>query len=404
MEKLIDDHLMTVEDICSKYDRLVHSIANKLLRTAKRFGLEYSDLVSYGQMGLIKAYHKFDNSKGFKFMTYSHHLVRGEIQRGIRDYGHVVKFTRNERKLAADIYNDNLQEESIDEIAKRTGENKKTILSALAILNGPSMSMSTKVNESEEKDLEIQDRIGRNDDLSGIDVSDFLSTLPENLKQIAELLMNNKTQNEIGEIVGCSQVHISRLLKRIRESYKNYLESDSDMAKIEMTVEQFVRWKHVEGLSYKRIGEKLGVVDSAVHYWKSRHEKQIEEALKTIKIANQKVSKEKESKDDYKHLFDKLKKELSDKNKSETEKNEQIEKLKMKISELEEGSKNFQVTCNNLEQEVNRLQEENGNLFRLVQKNDQMNQEFSDLAKEYQDLKEENLALRYFARKHLAVV
>lgn len=67
--------------------RLVYSIARKYLGT----GMDLSDLVQEGNLGLLKAVDKFDYRRGFKFSTYSVNWIRQKILRYISDFGRTIR-------------------------------------------------------------------------------------------------------------------------------------------------------------------------------------------------------------------------------------------------------------------------------------------------------------------------
>ena len=67
--------------------RLVMSVARKYLGR----GMELSDLVAEGIVGLIKGVERFDHTRGFKFSTYAHWWIRQAVNRAICEQGRVVR-------------------------------------------------------------------------------------------------------------------------------------------------------------------------------------------------------------------------------------------------------------------------------------------------------------------------
>ena len=82
---------------------LVENNAGLVLSVAARFadrGYDREELVSVGQIGLLKAIRTFDPARGCRFSTYAVPLIFGEIRRFLRDDG-PIKVSREKKRLAA---------------------------------------------------------------------------------------------------------------------------------------------------------------------------------------------------------------------------------------------------------------------------------------------------------------
>lgn len=88
LAKRIQDGDKEAEELMIKSNlRLVMSIAKKYMGK----GLDYMDLVQYGNLGLIKAVEKFDWRRGFKFSTHAAWWIRQAITRAIADKARSIR-------------------------------------------------------------------------------------------------------------------------------------------------------------------------------------------------------------------------------------------------------------------------------------------------------------------------
>lgn len=193
--------------------------------------VEYDDLMQLGSMGLLKAIKNFDESFNVRFSTYAVPMIAGEIKRFIRDDG-AVKVSRalkllafNIGKFKDDFSKKNDREPTIDEIASTFEVDKEEVVFALDSARYP-----LSLNDTEGADsAPLLDKIGENN-TPDIDDKIILKTviqeLPEREKKIIILrYYRDKTQSEVAEIMGVSQVQISRIenkiFVKIKESFKN---------------------------------------------------------------------------------------------------------------------------------------------------------------------------------------
>ncbi len=87
-------------------DKLVKSNLRFVISVAKQyqnFGVNIQDLVNEGNIGLIKAAQKFDETRGFKFISYAVWWIRQMIQKAINDQGKIVRLPSNKSGLLLKI-------------------------------------------------------------------------------------------------------------------------------------------------------------------------------------------------------------------------------------------------------------------------------------------------------------
>lgn len=76
---------LTRDEICVRYQDKVFLVARRIHeRLSRHAGVEIDDLVSWGAIGLLEAFDRFDASKGVKFSTYAEHRIRGTIYDQLR--------------------------------------------------------------------------------------------------------------------------------------------------------------------------------------------------------------------------------------------------------------------------------------------------------------------------------
>lgn len=204
---------------------LVHSLAARF----KGRGIEYEELFAAGCEGLVKAGLGFDESRGLKFSTYAVPVILGEIRRLFRDGG-TVKVSRGLKELslkAARVQEElrkNGNEPRLSDIAKALGVSVEQAGEAVAAALPPvSLTVSDEEGEQEldvpvpPEQAKLTERIALNQCLALLE--------EEERRLIVIRYIKNKTQTETGEIMGLSQVQVSRkekkALKRLRELLEN---------------------------------------------------------------------------------------------------------------------------------------------------------------------------------------
>lgn len=193
---------------------LVHSVANKF----RGRGADYDDLFQAGCVGLIKAVDNFDETKGFAFSTYAVPVIMGEIKRIFRDGG-LIKVSRSlkEKSQKIQIARDEFQhkymrEPTVSELAELSGVPAEEIPEALGVL-APTLSLSGSSDDDEESDIPIDDSDRLFDRLAIIGAVSNLSYEEKMLVQYR--FFDGRTQSDTAELLGISQVQVSRKEKNI---------------------------------------------------------------------------------------------------------------------------------------------------------------------------------------------
>lgn len=201
-----------------------YPLIKSIIRRFKDKGVEYDDLYQIACMGFLKAIKNFDESFNVKFSTYCVPMVIGEIKRYMRDNG-AIKVSRTLKILANKInrFVDEYQSKhnispSIDIIANKFKICTDEVVIAMDSSKLP-LSIYDKF-EDDEEGLELIDKIPYADNeetvLNKIHLSNIIDGLEEREKKIIILrYFRDRTQSEIAESLGVSQVQISRLENKI---------------------------------------------------------------------------------------------------------------------------------------------------------------------------------------------
>ncbi len=223
-----EDAMQALECIIEENIGLVRSTA---LRFRDR-GTDFEDLVQIGTIGMIKAVRSFSFEHEVAFSTYAVPLIMGEIKRHLRDDG-PIKVSRIYKKLSMEIgrarnkiLTDEGREPSIAELAEICGISIEEAAIALETIN-PISSLSETYGDDEKLTLESQlaspDReIERVTDR--IALSQAISKLPRDWQKIITLrYYRNMTQQQVADVLGLSQVKVSREEKKILMALKTEL-------------------------------------------------------------------------------------------------------------------------------------------------------------------------------------
>ncbi|SDN00898.1 RNA polymerase sigma factor SigF [Actinacidiphila guanduensis] len=186
------------------------------------------DIVQVGTIGLIKAIDRFDCERGVEFPTFAMPTIVGEVKRFFRDTSWSVRVPRRlqELRLALTKASDELSQRldrspTVAELAGCLGVSEEDVVDGLAVGNAyTASSLDSPPPEDDGGEGTLADRLGYEDSaLEGVEYREslkpLLAQLPPRERQIIMLrFFANMTQSQIGEEVGISQMHVSRLLTR----------------------------------------------------------------------------------------------------------------------------------------------------------------------------------------------
>jgi len=185
------------------------------------------DIIQVGTIGLIKAIDRFELSRGVELPTFAMPTIVGEIKRFFRDTSWSVRVPRRLQELRLDLAKagDELAQQldrapTVAELAERLDLTDEEVIEGMAASNAYTASSLDAQPEEDDSEGALADRIGYEDHgLEGIEYVESLKPLiaelpPRDRKILSLRFVGNLTQSEIGEELGISQMHVSRLLTR----------------------------------------------------------------------------------------------------------------------------------------------------------------------------------------------
>ena len=212
------------EELVERFMPLARDLALRYTYTDEPF----DDLLQVASLGLIKAIDRFEPGRGTKFTSYAAPTILGELKRHFRDKGWSVHVPRDlqERTLAVSRATEALSKElgrspKVREVAEQLGSSVEQVLEAQeAAASYEAASLDAPAARDDDESASLVDLLGHEDSAYDLveDRQAIASTwhsLPEVERKVVELrFMHDLTQREIGEQIGYSQMHVSRLLRR----------------------------------------------------------------------------------------------------------------------------------------------------------------------------------------------
>ncbi len=230
LQKVTEGDENAREELIVRNMGLVHSVVKRFMGR----GYDVEDLIQIGSIGLIKAAEKFDTSYDVKFSTYAVPMIIGEIKRYLRDDG-MIKVGRGLKETAIKAMNVKERltaakgnEPTIAEIAAEIGISASDLAVALESQVRPqSIYASTddgisEINPLIDKIESKQDEIG--DMVNKVALRQMIGELKDRDKKIVYMrYFQMKTQAQTAEMLGISQVQVSRLEKKILSDMRKKL-------------------------------------------------------------------------------------------------------------------------------------------------------------------------------------
>lgn len=215
-----------LEKLIVENANLIYKIAN----TYRNSGIDMDDLKQQGRLGFIQAYHNYNPSYNIKFTTYAYPYIQGEISKYVRE-NKGIKISRNLTKLYYKIdkiilllSQEYMREPTISEVANTLSVDEEII--ADAMLSRNTIGSIDEPIIGAEKDLSLHEIIAAPEEDSNekILLKEALEHLTaEEYQLIYNRYMYNYTQSEIADMIGMSQVQVSRKEQKAKQKIKSYM-------------------------------------------------------------------------------------------------------------------------------------------------------------------------------------
>ena len=229
-------------------EKLTRANLRFVVSVAKQYqnqGLSLPDLINEGNLGLIKAAEKFDETRGFKFISYAVWWIRLSILQALAEQSRIVRLPLNQvgslnkiNKAFSRFEQENERRPSPEELADSLDLPAEKVADTLRV-SGRHISVDAPFVEGEDNSLldvlvnddsPIADRTLINESLS-TEVERALSTLTERERDIIKLFFGINTQEmtleEIGEKFGLTRERVRQIkekaIRRLRHSSRSKL-------------------------------------------------------------------------------------------------------------------------------------------------------------------------------------
>jgi RNA polymerase sigma-B factor len=219
-------------------------LARQLARRYQHGGEQLDDLVQVASLGLLKAIDRFDPARETAFSSFAVPTILGELKRHFRDKGWSVRVPRDLQELSVrvDRVTDELARElgrapSVAEIGERIGTTAEQVLEAReASAAYRAVSLDRSRDEDDEGEGGLADSVGEED--PGYRVAEDAATVERLMRVLSDRerevlrlrFVEDLTQSEIGERVGVSQMHVSRLIRQAVAELREAAEDDMTRA------------------------------------------------------------------------------------------------------------------------------------------------------------------------------
>ena len=218
---------MTRDERISQNLGLVHTCARRFIGR----GIEYDDLYQAGCMGLVKAVDGFDDSRGLKLSTYAVPVILGEIRRLFRDGG-TVKVSRSLKELSLKVTKERDafqtregREPTVGELADALELEREQVVEALGAAL-PALSLTRTSDDADGDEIDLPVAAPEEAITNRLALQQVLASLSDRDRTLIELrYFRRRTQQQVADVLGMTQVQVSRRERTILRELRHLLTS-----------------------------------------------------------------------------------------------------------------------------------------------------------------------------------
>ena len=228
-------------------ERLTKANLRFVVSVAKQYqnqGLSLPDLINEGNMGLIKAAERFDETRGFKFISYAVWWIRQSILQAIAEQSRIVRLPLNQvssanriNQMLVDFEQKNERKPSVMEISEKLDMPEDKIDEALSAVGGRHVSVDAPFQDGEDNsllDVLVNDNVPDTDNdlvMESLrnEINSLLKLLNERERTILEAFFGinhpEMTLDEIGIKFNLTRERVRQIkekaIRRLRNSTRN---------------------------------------------------------------------------------------------------------------------------------------------------------------------------------------
>jgi RNA polymerase sigma-B factor len=215
-------------------------LARKLARRYSGAREPFDDLMQVASLGLVKAIDRFDPQRGTAFSSFAVPTILGELKRYFRDLGWAVHVPRGAQEQALKV------EEAQQQLTARTGRppsvqdlaeflelSIEDVLDALETTGAHHcVSLDTPREDGEGESGTLADAFGEQDARfefveASVSIASAARHLSARERKVLELrFVQDLTQTQIAELIGVSQMQVSRILRRALSQLRDLTEGE----------------------------------------------------------------------------------------------------------------------------------------------------------------------------------